>query len=102
MATEDKGPASDKPPVTMVPVKRYDVTLSLDDILIPLTQTAANLTQANIGSSQDPAVAEHLQKFTDLVNQLKEVTGHLNTLDPTLLASKAGPPPSAAAPPTSS
>jgi hypothetical protein len=43
MATDDKPPVSDKPPVTMVPVKRYDVTLTLDDILTPLTQTAANL-----------------------------------------------------------
>jgi ABC-type transporter Mla subunit MlaD len=86
----------DKPPVTMVPVKRYDVTLSLDDILTPLTQTAANLAQANIGAAQDPAVAEHLQKFTDLVSQLKEVTSNINSIDPSLLASKAGPPPSAA------
>jgi ABC-type transporter Mla subunit MlaD len=101
MATDDKPPVSDKPPVTMVPVKRYDVTLTLDDILTPLTQTAANLAQANIGSAQDPAVAEHLQKFTDLVNQLKEVASTINSLDPTLLASKAGPPPSAAPPQTS-
>jgi hypothetical protein len=90
----------DKPPVVMVPVKRYDVTLELDDILTPLTQTAANLTQANVGAATDPTVAAHLQRFNDLVSQLKEVTSTINQIDSSLLASKPGPPPSAAASPT--
>jgi hypothetical protein len=85
----------DKPPVTMVPVKRYDVVLSIDDILTPLTQTAANLTQANLGSATDPEMAQHLQQFTDLVTQLHQVATRINQLDPSLLASKPGPPPSA-------
>jgi hypothetical protein len=90
--------ANGKPPVVMVPVKRYDVTLTLDDILTPLTQTAANLAQANIGQVADPTVAAHLQKFTDLVSQLKDVAGQINAIDSTLLASKAGPPPIAVNP----
>jgi ABC-type transporter Mla subunit MlaD len=95
MTTNDQPQVPDTPPVTMVPVKRYDITLTMDDILAPLTQTAANLAQAQVGSATDPTVAEHLQKFTDLVSQLKEVSSNINSLDPTLLASKAGPPPSA-------
>jgi hypothetical protein len=86
----------------MVPVKRYDVTLTLDDILTPLTQTAANLNQANFASAADPTVAAHLQKFTDLVSQLKDVAGQIDSIDSSLLASKAGPPPSAAPPPPAS
>jgi hypothetical protein len=83
------------PEVRMVPVKRYDVTLTLDDILIPLTKTASNLAQAGMVTAQDPETAQHLQKFTDLVTQLQDVVSHINQIDPSLLASKAGPPPGA-------
>jgi hypothetical protein len=88
----------DTPQVIMVPVKRYDVVLTLDDILTPLTQTAASLSAAGmIGTDADPQVAEHLQRFTDLVTQLQDVVGRINQLDPSLLASKLGPPPTASA-----
>jgi hypothetical protein len=79
----------------MVPVKRYDVTLTLDDILTPLTKTASNLTQAGQGAAMNPEAAQHLQKFTELVTQLQDVVSHINQIDPSLLASKAGPPPGA-------
>ena len=87
---------NDTPQVIMVPVKRYDVTLSLDDILTPLAQTAANLNQAGlVASSNNPDVAQHLQNFTSLVTQLQDVVSKINQIDASLLASKAGPPPSA-------
>ena len=86
---------SDTPQVTMVQVKRYDITITLDDILTPLTQTAANLTQGRVGAALDPEVAQHLQTFTDLVTQLRDVVQKLNAIDPSLLASKPGPPPGA-------
>ena len=87
---------NDTPQVTMVPVKRYDVTLTMDDILTPLTQTTTHLNTAGIvGAATDPEVAQLLQKFNDLVSQLKDVVSQINQIDPTLLASKAGPPPSA-------
>lgn len=79
--------------IQMVEVKRYDINLTLDDILTPLTQTAANLRQAGLGRALDPEVAEHLDRFNDLVNQLKEVVGHIDQLDSSLLVSKPGPPP---------
>jgi hypothetical protein len=107
MSTDDTQPTTDtppttpeKPPVVMVPVKRYDVTLTLDDILTPLAQTAANLNEAKFASAADPTVAAHLQKFTDLVSQLKDVAGQIDSIDPTLLASKPGPPPSATTQPS--
>jgi hypothetical protein len=85
---------NDTPQIIMVPVKRYDVVLTLDDILTPLTQTAASLTTAGmLGPGADPQIAQHLQQFTDLVTQLKDVVGRINQIDASLLASKPGPPP---------
>jgi ABC-type transporter Mla subunit MlaD len=87
MATDDTSAQ-----ITMVPVKRYDVNLTLDDILNPLTQTASNLNTGRVGAALDPEVAQHLQTFTDLVTQLRDVVARINQIDPTLLASKPAPP----------
>jgi hypothetical protein len=87
------------PQVQMVEVKRYDITLSLGDILAPLTQTVGNLQAAGMVTAGSEA-AQHLQTFNDLVTQLHEVVGHINSIDPNLLASKPGPPPSPPSPPT--
>jgi len=91
MSTDDATPQ-----ITMVPVKRYDVNLTLDDILTPLTQTASRLnTGGTVGAAMDPAVAQHLQTFNDLVTQLKDVVAQINQIDPSLLASKPATPPGA-------
>jgi hypothetical protein len=93
---------NDTPQIIMVPVKRYDVVLTLDDILTPLTQTAASLNAAGmIGAGVDPQIAQHLQEFTDLVTQLKDVVGRINQIDASLLASKPGPPPTTSSSSTS-
>ena len=89
---------SDTPQVQMVEVKRHDITLSLADILAPLTQTVGNLQAAGMVTAGSE-VAQHLQRFNDLVTQLHEVVGHINSIDPNLLASKPGPPPSPPTPP---
>ena len=86
--------------VVMVLVKRYDVTVTLEQILEPLARTASQLTQAGqtqpeFKTALDPEIAPHLQAFTDLVGQLKDVVGRINAADPNLLASKPGPPPGA-------
>jgi hypothetical protein len=88
--------ADKSPQITMVPVKRYDVTLTLDDILTPLTQTTTHLNTAGlIAEPENPDTAQLLQRFTELVSELKEVVNQINQIDPSLLASKPGPPPSA-------
>ena len=79
----------------MVPVKRYDINLTLDDILTPLTQTGSHVARARQGKALDPETAQLLRKFTDLVTQLKDVVNQINQIDPSLLAPKAGPPPGA-------
>ena len=81
------------PDITMVPVTKHEVVLSLDDLLDPLTRTAENLNRAGLGRVNDPEVAEQLQEFTQLVTQLKEVGTRINVMDPDLLASKRGLPP---------
>ena len=88
MSTEDR------PNIVMVPVPRVEVTLTLDDILTPLIQTASQLaqagqTQAEFRAALDPQVTQHLQRFTEL----REVVQRINQVDPSLLASKRGPPP---------
>lgn len=82
------------PEITMVPVAKHEVTLTLEDLLDPLTRTADNLSRARVGRVEEPEVAAQLQEFTSLVSQLKEVGVRLNGMDPQLLASKADPPPS--------
>ncbi|MDD2659048.1 MAG: hypothetical protein PHY54_05110 [Methylococcales bacterium] len=78
--------ANDTSKVVMVPVKRYDINLTLDDILTPLTETVNNITTKNMKVGAD--VAPHLLRFHDLVSQLHEVVTIINRIDPSLLASK--------------
>jgi hypothetical protein len=104
MSTSDASdtPASSFPgaQVIMVPVKRYDVTLTMDDIITPLTQTVANLAAATPAAQPtDPELAQHLQHFNDLVAELKDVVAHINQIDASVFVSKPGPPPSASAQP---
>jgi hypothetical protein len=82
---------NDTAKVVMVPVKRYDINLTLDDILTPLTKTVDNITAKNLNIGAD--VAPHLLKFHDLVNQLHEVVTVINRIDPSLLASETSPGP---------
>jgi hypothetical protein len=82
----------DSPYVQMVEVKRYDISLTLEDILNPLIQTASRVTQAAPGAALDPEVAQHLQRFTELVTQLKDVVTQINSINPSLLASTPTPP----------
>jgi len=86
--------ATDTPrDVTMVPVKRYDISLSMDEILTPLAKTAGHLSRARMMPAENEEAARLMQRFTELVNELKSVTEQINRIDPSLLASKPGPPP---------
>jgi hypothetical protein len=76
---------SDPPQVVQVPVKRYDINLSLSDILQPLTQFASQPRVVQAGQST-PSLLAHAQQLTDLASQLHDVVARLNALDPKLLA----------------
>lgn len=77
---------NDTPEVTVVPVKRYDVNLTLEDVLTPLVQMSSRQSLAAPGAELDPQVAEHVRKLSELASQLKEVVVEINRLHPTLLA----------------
>lgn len=75
-------PPPDATKVVMVPVKRYDINLTLHDILTPLTQMAQAAQAPSAGSD----VHQHVQQLSDLAGQLRDVVNRLNALDPSLLA----------------
>jgi hypothetical protein len=80
---------NDTAKVVMVPVKRYDINLTLDDILTPLTKTVDEITAKNLKIGAE--AAPHLLRFHELVTQLQEVVTLINRIDPSLLASKTTP-----------
>jgi hypothetical protein len=86
--------------IVMVQVPRVAVTLTLEDILNPLIETSSQLmaagqTQPEFSAALRPEVTQHLQRFTELVTELRDVVQRINDADPSLLASKPGPPPRA-------
>ena len=94
------------PQVAMVAVKRYDVNLTLDDILTPLTQSAGKapeagpgttggVAQPGSGAAANPDLAQHMQTLSALAGQLQEVVSKINQIDPTLLAPTPRQPPKA-------
>ncbi|HEY0580997.1 MAG TPA: hypothetical protein VGE94_02385 [Chloroflexota bacterium] len=85
--------SSDNPTnVILVPVKRYDVNLTLEDILTPLTQTtapaepAAAPTLIAADTAATPELAQLLRQLADLAAQMKYVVAQINRIDPTVLA----------------
>ena len=64
--------------IVWIPVEKVEVNLTLEDILTPLTQTAA----------ADPQMAEHMQQLNTTAAQLKEIVSRINEMDPTVLASR--------------
>jgi hypothetical protein len=79
-------PPSDAPNIVMVPVKRYDINLTLHDILTPLTQMSASLAQAVPGPVPGSDIHQHVQQLSDLARQLRDVVDRINAADPRLLA----------------
>lgn len=74
-------PAED---VTMVPVRRYDINLSLDQILAPLADIASR--QASLAQGPERARLEpHLSRLSELASQMQEVVRQINEIHPALL-----------------
>jgi len=67
----------------MVPGPRYDINLSLHDILTPLMQTGL----ATIGTpAANPELDAHLAQLRQLAGNLKDVVDRINGIDPTVLS----------------
>ena len=76
----------DDPKVIMVPVKRYDINLTLLEILTPLTQLGPSLVQGRGVAAPGSELSRHVQQLSDLAQQLKDVVGRIDAVDPRLLA----------------
>lgn len=72
------------PEVTMVPVKRYDVNVTLDEILTPLVEMSNRQVPTATGA-QMTQLEPHLRRLSELARQLKEVVGEINQIHPALL-----------------
>jgi hypothetical protein len=83
----------DSPTVIHIDVEPHEVNLTLDYLLQPLMQHAANLSQPDASANMDPQLAQHVQNLSSLLTQLNDVVGHINQLDPTILAPAPPPPP---------
>ena len=83
----------DAPKVVMVPVKRYDINLTLHDILTPLTQMSATMAQGKGVAAPGSQLDQHVQQLSDLAGQLRDVVNRINAADPSLLAPSAPPQP---------
>ena len=75
------------PKIVMVPVKRYDVELSLEDIMKPLT---AFMSKASVGQAiaQSPDMQQHAEKLSDLAQQVLDVAKRIQAISPDVLSSK--------------
>jgi len=81
------------PEIVQVPVKRYDVNLTLDDLLTPLIELSARRAQEKVASAEPSEIDQHVQQLSDLARQLKDVINRINAADPTVLAApKQGQP----------
>jgi hypothetical protein len=76
MSTDPTQPTESTDDIVWSPVDKVEVELTLEDILTPLTRTAA----------ADPQMAEHVQQLDTTAAQLKDIVSRINELDPTLLA----------------
>ena len=74
--TEPTQPTESTDDIVWIPVEKVEVNLTLEDILTPLTQTAA----------ADPQMAEHMQQLNTTAAQLKDIVSRINEMDPTVLA----------------
>ncbi|HET6376187.1 MAG TPA: hypothetical protein VFF88_09060 [Methylocella sp.] len=85
-------PENETPEVTMVPVKRYDVNLTLDDILTPLLDAASRLDPA-MPQDEVQQLEPHLRRLSELARELKDVAAHINRINPAVLSpqGKRGP-----------
>jgi hypothetical protein len=86
-------PTPETPNVVMVPVKRFDVNLSLQDIMTPLTQMAAKLTTVAPTNPAEIELHAHIKDLSDLAAKLNDIAGRIHAIDPSVLAPGANLPP---------
>lgn len=93
----DQTPGDETPEVVEVPVKKFEVNITLEDLLTRMSEQAGAMAQtggtanvqadvaAPVDASQQAEVVQHLQRLSDLAGQLRDAVSRINQLDPTLL-----------------
>jgi hypothetical protein len=81
-------PKSD-PKVVMIPVKRYEIDLSIEDIMKPLT-AFVNKTSVGQAIANSPDMKEHAEKLSDLAQQVLDVAKRIEAISPNILSPKSG------------
>lgn len=83
-STEGAGDASDTAPeVVVVPVKKFEVNITLDDLLTKMSEQADSMAAPDSGEGLEPDVAERLQRLSQLAGQLK---AELSQVDSTVVS----------------
>jgi hypothetical protein len=75
-----------KPDTVMVPVRKYKVEMTWDDVLTPLIHATAAQASLAEGEAQHPELSRHVEKLRELAGQLKDTVNEINRLNPTLLS----------------
>ena len=86
MADKPADPQGDEK-VVMVPVKRYDINLTIEDIMTPLT---AFVNKTNVGQAiaNAPDIREHAANLSGLAQQVLDVAKRIEAIRPDILSPK--------------
>lgn len=76
---------SDPSDVVQVPVKRYEVNLTMQDIMTPLAGFAQQARVAQAAASA-PELLQHANELGNLARQVLDVADRLNAVAPHLLS----------------
>lgn len=76
---------ADAPKITMVPVKRYDLDLTIEDIMTPLT---AFVRQTHVGEAvaNSPDLQQHAERLSGLAQQVLDVAKRIEAISPNILS----------------
>jgi len=84
----DDTPQSDEK-VVMVPVKRYDLALSIEDIMTPLT-AFVNKSYVGQAMANSPDMKDHAEKLSGLAQQVLDVAKRIEAISPDILSKRRG------------
>ena len=88
MSTDDTGASSDAnstdgtPEVVVVPVNKFQVNISFDDLLTKMSEEAESAAAPDSGEALETDAAERLQRLGELARQLKT---ELSQVDPAMM-----------------
>ena len=72
--------------IVEVPVRKFEVNLTLDDLLTRLSERANALAASGTQDAPDPELAQHLRDLGELAGQLREKLGIVNQINPSMLS----------------